>query len=245
MAASGEPYSVAARRLAAAEPAGDATAVREVVARAKSTLAAPSARLEFRLDTDIVRPERQGRHRPGPVGKLVRLAARAAWQRIAPGVDAASMRDAFMHQAGKGFLEPAADRYLIDYGSYAEMAIGGKRFGGASGHPLQARHEWHRERAQRDDPLGLLRLLQDVTVARHVGQAAVRGTPCRMVEVRARSAEFTVWIDDEHIRRIESEARASDEHASVSRRETLELWDFGVAVDSLDWSRLPSFQTPG
>jgi hypothetical protein len=26
---------------------------------------------------------------------------------------------------------------------------------------------------------------------------------------------------------------------------TLELWDFGVPVDSLDWSRLPSFRAEG
>lgn len=50
---------------------------------------------------------------------------------------------------------------------------------------------------------------------------------------------FAVWIDDEYIRRIQSEERASDEISSVSGRRRLELWDFGVPLDSLDWSRLP------
>jgi hypothetical protein len=28
-------------------------------------------------------------------------------------------------------------------------------------------------------------------------------------------------------------------------KQTFELWDFGVPVGSLDWSRLPSFQAAG
>ena len=54
-------------------------------------------------------------------------------------------------------------------------------------------------------------------------------------------AELTVWIDDEHIRRIRREERAE----TISRTATLELWDFGVPVDALDWSRLPSLRPPG
>ena len=67
----------------------------------------------------------------------------------------------FLHQVGEGFLEPAASRYLIDYGGYAEVLIDGTR-------------------------------------------------------------------------RI----------AQATKTETVELWDFGVPVDSLGWSRLPSFRTP-
>src|SRR5207248_7726587 len=94
----------------AAAPAGGTAAgreiVREVIARANSTLAAPSARIEFRVDTDIVRPEppeRQERPRPGPVGRLARRAAKAAWDRIAPGMDVADLREKFTHQVGEGF----------------------------------------------------------------------------------------------------------------------------------------------
>jgi hypothetical protein len=54
-----------------------------------------------------------------------------------------------------------------------------------------------------------------------------------------------LWIDEEHIRRVRLEERASEKYSSVSKRRTLELWDFGVPADSLDWSRLPSFRTPG
>ena len=49
MAASGEPYSVAARKLAGQGPADDADR-REVIARAQATLAAATARVEIRSE---------------------------------------------------------------------------------------------------------------------------------------------------------------------------------------------------
>lgn len=242
MAASGEPYSVAARNLAAPASPRGAPPVREVIARAESTLAAPSARIELRVDTHIVRPERQERRGPGPAGRLARLAARTAWDRIAPGVDATRLRDAFLHQAGEGFLEPAAGRYLIDYGGYAEMRIDGRHFGGPSGHPLQARHRQRRPPGQAHDPLGLLRLLSGAADAQRAGDEMLRETLCRTIIVTAGETELMAWIDDEHIRRIQVEDRAAKGRSTVSKTLTLELWDFGVPVDSLDWSRLPSIR---
>ena len=83
------------------------------------------------------------------------------------------------------------------------------------------------------------------TDARQAGAEAVRGTMCRKVAVRAGSAELTVWIDDDHIRRVRYAEGAPGPDTAVVRSWTLELWDFGVPADSLDWSRLPSFRTPG
>ena len=60
MAATGEPYNIAARELDAARPAGGAEAVHEVIVRAEHTLAAPSARAEFRIDTDVVPARENG-----------------------------------------------------------------------------------------------------------------------------------------------------------------------------------------
>jgi hypothetical protein len=250
MAASGEPYSVAARNLTAAslgatDPPSDPAAVREIIACANRTLAAPSARIEFRIDWESARAARQEpRRRPGPLGRLARLAARTALQRIAPGMEAAEVRDAFAHQVGAGFLEPGAGRYLIDYGAYAEMCVDGKHFGGLSGASLEGRRPqrsgpWR----QSQDPVGLLRLLQGVTDARYADGGTVHGTPCRTVAVRAGSAGLTVWIDDEHIRRVQSAERAPGASPDGTKRLTLELWEFGVPVGSLDWSRLPSFRT--
>ena len=59
----------------------------------------------------------------GPPG-LVRFAARAALERVAPGWDGARLRDAFEHQLGAGFIEPAAGLYQVDFGGYAEMYMG-------------------------------------------------------------------------------------------------------------------------
>ena len=57
MAASGEPYSVAAAAIAAAiaaaGPADDATAVRAIIIRASNTMAAASARIERRVDSQL------------------------------------------------------------------------------------------------------------------------------------------------------------------------------------------------
>jgi hypothetical protein len=252
MAATGEPYSVAARELDTTPPASDA-AVREVIARVNATLAAPSARIEYRRESDL--GPRPARPRPGPVGRLARLAAGAAWKRIAPGVDAGELREAFFHPVGAGFVEPAAGRYQIDYGAYAQMYIDGELFGGQSGAPLRDNNRSRRAEPQNNDPLGLLGLLREVTQARYSRAETLRGTPCRVVAVLAGSAgltawlagsaELTVWIDDEHVRRIQSEARGPGPRHIGSVTQTFELWDFGTPAGSLDWTRLPSFRTPG
>jgi hypothetical protein len=237
MAADGEPYNVAARKLTTSSVPASAG---EIVARADATLAASSARIEFRVDLARTEPG-PGPRRPGPIGRLVASSARAAWARLAPGEDLAGLRDAFAHPVAAGFIEPAAGRYLMDYGHYAVIYRDGQHFGGRSGTPLQGRHR-DRRLPETDTPLTLLRRPHGATGARHVGDEPVRGTPCRVIAVTgAGLAELTVWIDDEHIRRIRREERAE----KISRTATLELWDFGVPVDSLDWSRLPSFRSPG
>jgi hypothetical protein len=247
MAATGELYSVAARELDDTPPASPGVIDDEVIARVNATLAAPSARIEYRRDLDTGAPERQTRPRPGPVGRLARLAARATWKRIAPEVevDVARLRERFLHQVGVGFVAPAAGRYQIDYGGYAQALIDGELFGGPSGAPLRPNNRVRRVPPRENDPLGVLRLLHGVTQARYSGAETLRGTPCRAVVVLAGSAELRVWIDDEHVRRIRSEWRDPNPRHSGSVKQTFELWDFGVPVGSLDWSCLPSFQIPG
>ena len=252
MAVSGEAYSVAARKLDATPPASD-TAVRDVISRANATLAAPSARFEHRRETDVPVRERRERPRPGPVGRLVRRTAKSLWGRLSPEVDAAQLgamfREAFLHLSGEGFLEPAADRYQVDYGAYTQMYFDGQLWGGPPGAPLRANNR-HRQTGHVSDPLRLLRLLRAATQARYCGEETLRGTPCRMVAVRAGAAALTVWIDDEHVRQIRPEYRGrgprhSETAETTKTTETFELWDFGVPADSLDWSHLPSFRAPG
>ena len=282
MAATGEPYTVAARNLGVGSlgvsgpPGAAQDAVRDVIACANRTLTAASARIEARSDADLPQGrEWQGRRRPGLIGRLARFAGRAALERVAPGTDPADLLEAFLHQVGEGFVEPAAGRYLIDFGGYAQMLVDGRRFGGRSGAPLGPRHE-SRGKRRLDDPFDLLRLAQNVTDARYAGAETVRGTPCRLVVATAGLAELTVWIDDQHVRRIQTVERASAASSrrattsasaptsasasptsasaptagasttstvsGTSKTDTLELWDFGVPVDSLDWSRLPAFR---
>ena len=166
MAATGEPYSVAARALdaaeaaaaesaaadltaraeplgaesvaaepiaaepAAAEPTSDpAGALTEVIACANRTLAASSARIEIRDDTDLGREpvpalRRPLRRRPGLLGRLTRRAARAALGRVAPGTDPAGLGDHFLHQFGAGFIDLADGRYLIDFGGHSRVGAG-------------------------------------------------------------------------------------------------------------------------
>jgi hypothetical protein len=268
MAAVGEPYSVAARALdtaepaapepAAGEPAADARsaadaervpdpagALAEVIACASRTLTATSARIQIRADTDLGPvPERAQRRRPGLMGRLAGRTAKGVWGRIAPETDVAEMREMLLHQYATGFLEPAADRYLIDYGGWSQVLIDGRRFSGLSGEPLGPRYENRPGRSRRDDPLDVLRRLHGATAARWAGAETVRSTPCRVVATTAGQAEFTVWIDDERIRRFQSVERGSGRSGTATKTETVELWDFGVPVDSLDWSRLPNFRTP-
>lgn len=241
MAGTGEPYSLAARRLGGSQPADDEAALRAVIACARNTLAAPSARIEIRSDWEITR--HQGEPRLNVIGKLARFAVRSALKRVEPEMSMAELREAFMHTTGDGFVEPAAGRYLIDLGGHALMASDGKHFSGPSGRPLGAGYQ---DSAHTVDPLEVLCQLRDATGARYAGGETVRGTQCRVATVSSDTAEFTVWMSDEHFRRIQFEERPSRRNPRVTaaRRRTIELWDFGVPVDSLDWSRLPSFRTP-
>jgi hypothetical protein len=90
-------------------------------------------------------------------------------------------------------------------------------------------------------------VLRAATQARYLGAEMLRGTPCRTVAVTAAAAAFTVWIDDEHVRQIQPEYRRRGRLDSGQSKvtEQFEFWDFGVPADSLDWSHLPSFRSPG
>jgi len=263
MAASGEPYSVAARKLDATPPQGDAV-VDEVIARVNATLAAPSAWFEYRRDTTSTLPERAGRAQrrerdgaeqrgqrqppsTGFVGRLAGRAARAVWDRFSPEVSPAEfggmLRESFLRNVGVGFAEPAAGRYQVDYGGYAQLYADGQLWGGPSGAPLRANN---RSRAAEpvSDLLELLRLLRGVVRARYTGEETLRGMPCRTATVQVAAESYLVWIDDEHVRRIRCERREDSRRGgSWTVTTTFELWDFGIPASSLDWSSFPRFAT--
>lgn len=240
-------------------PGGD-EAVAEIVGCARRTLAALSARVAYRYDWNVSRARPQTS--PGPVGGLVKLVGQAVWERVSGG-------KAFGHGAADGFIEPATGRYMIDFGSYAMLCTDGVTYGGLSGRWLQTLRPDKRE----GEVLWLLRLIPGTTGARLEGTETLRGTLCRnytiSVDVRRAAADggraglptptgvssalppvlvLTVWIDSENVRQVRFEDRTKSPQttldASSAKVLTLELWDFGVPVRELDWSRLPTFRTP-
>src|SRR5262249_4824729 len=149
-------------------------AASEVAARGRATLAAASARIEYRQDWQLSRTEPS--KDPGPFRRLVGHAVSALRERVLPGVE-------FGHLAGTGFVEPAAGRYLVDYGSYAVIGSDGKVVGGKSGRSVDSlRYGGTPERP--GGALWMLRHLAAAVQARPEGVEEVRGAPCRRYAVR-------------------------------------------------------------
>ena len=246
------------------EAVGSVEAARDVVACAERTLAAPSARIELRQElrlgqVDWPRPT-------GWRGSVLRLAVKTggllmrAWWRLATR-RGPNRGLPFAQLLGEGFAEPARGRYMIDFGSTAQLYAGGKTVRGRPGRPVAA---------ARPLPGGLrvgevwwlLRLLPGTTDASLDGTETIRGTVCRRLAAHVdmerasdangeglrpppvdrfeqlRAVPVTVWIDGQHVRRVRFEG-------GRPVRATLDLWEFGVPVGGLDWSRLPTFRSPG
>ena len=144
-----------------------------------------------------------------------------------------------MHPPGEGFIEPAAGRYQLDYRGLGIMQVDGERYRGPARGTAAGQH---RDEEIPDAPLKLLRKLRGVTGARKTGHETVRGTPCQVIAARVGPDEFTVWIDDEHIRRVRTVQHGSSDPVDLSMTKTLELWDFGAEGAPADWTRLPSLQ---
>jgi hypothetical protein len=255
MAASGEPYSVAARRLAGFGTAGGSPA--QVAACARATLDEPGARMGIRLVTELPWVE---------TAETPREQRRGGAQGLARRLLGALLHDG-THVAGAGFAEPAARRYMIDGGK-----VGG--FVCRAGAVDQGRHGWRVPPPGRESDqaavmhwLWPLWALTGAATARTVGTDAVRGIACQqlIVEVdlaHAReaggagwpasfcpvpagltTAALAVWIDDQHVRRVRFSQAAggevSPEPAGRGSKVEVELWDFGTSVARLDWSRFP------
>ena len=93
------------------------------------------------------------------------------------------------------------------------MLVDGRRFGGLSGEPLGPRYEIRPHRFRRDDPLDALRKLQRATEP--PAGPARRGAMDALPGARDDGGEdeFTVWIDDERIRRFQTVDRGSGRSA--------------------------------
>ena len=241
MAASGEPYSVAARKLGGTG-AADEAARDEVITRVEATLAAASARYEVRMQMTAdpaAEPVRDG-HRHGPFRRLAGAAVTAAWGHVVPEQARTRLRTASSGIA-MGIIEPSARRFQHhrvrqDYGMPGMVMAVGLRDVDPAPDAYGAAGE---------DPLELLMRLRPVTAARYAGEETVRKARCRKiaVTVSGTTAVFTVWADDEHVRQIQAVTPKKAERGVVTvvatTTVTAQLWDFGVPVDPMDWPPLP------
>ena len=223
----------------------------EVRECAERTLAAESARLALTHHMDPAWPKSKPRRRGGllrPLLKLAGAAGRRAWEH-------AGRR--YLTFRLEGFVEPSRRRHVAASPSrWSEIHKEGEHWSGRTGQPLATL-----------DPVSgggfvdtwfLLDALRGLTAATADGEEVVRGTPCRRVATRVDLARASaavpegirppevdrfedllalpllVWIDGTYVRRV----RLEEAH----RSQEVELWDFGVATEELDWSRLPEPQ---
>lgn len=230
----------------------------KVVRCAQRTLAATGVKVEWREDWVFEQPDEQRRRRRSGglvplLGKGARRVVKAGWTR--------ATHDSFHfgHLAAKGVLEPHTGRYMIDFGSFAQVHDGQQTFGGRSGRRLATLSPF--PAFTRADMLWVLRILLGTTTAAVEGQDLLHRTQCERLGVsidleraaaaapddvrvpradsfdQLRAWPATVWIDDHHIRRVQV-------RGVESRDLSLELWDYGISPDEFDWSRLPTFRSP-
>jgi hypothetical protein len=236
----------------------------KVLRATEATLTADSARVLYRLertfgswpDVEIPWLSDGAKQALAPAGRLIKAGAKAAWKRATDGAD-------FGRLEGEGFIVPRSRRWMMDYGSYAELFEDDRFWGGRSGRALSTLDPW--PDGTRRNFLWLLDALRGVVDAQADGVETVRGQTCAKVmatidlskasERLPRSIEvpqvrrfsdllalpFTVWHDEHRLRRIQYVGGTCSPDGCETT--TVELWDYGVATDRLDWSCLPTFRT--
>ncbi|HEY0717966.1 MAG TPA: hypothetical protein VGD68_10150 [Streptosporangiaceae bacterium] len=232
MTTGGEPYSVAARRLAAAEPepiepepiepepagpepAGPDTAV--IAACVRRTLAAPSVRVSSRLDLELPGTTDDDRRQARGLRGLVRSGL-------------GTLFNPFLHSSHEGFAEPAAQRYLVAHRAHAELFADGRLYRGRPGRPLATLTPDRPGDGEDVDRnlLWPLWALAGATAATFEDTGTLRDAPCRRYLVQAdldqaaaevqaggdwpvrfvkppgpmHLPEFMVWVDGRYVRRV-------------------------------------------
>jgi hypothetical protein len=245
MAASGEPYSVAARKLGGTGAADEAAALDEVVTRVEATLAVSSARFEVHKEVTADPAADQDRHRRGPFKRLAGSAAKTAWDHIVPEQARTRLRTAGPGMA-RGIIEPSARRFQHHQVKQDSGMLALTMF---ISRPQQGLDSIPNAHVEKEDPLELLTRLRSVTAARYAGDETVREARCRKiaVTVSGTTAVCTVWVDNEHVRQIRAVTPATEPGVVtvlVTTAVTAQLWDFGVPVDTVDWPPLPPLRSP-
>ncbi len=202
-------------------------------------------------------PASKPRRRGGLLRPLLRLAGAAGrwgWKYVGRNWSSFSF---------EGVIEPSRRRYMMAASpKFAMLEKDGKRWSGHAGQPLAALKS-SAGGGGFLDVWFLLDALRGLSAADIEGEAVLHGTSCRRLVAsvdlaRASAAApygvhppsvdrfeellalpLTVWIDGTHVRRVRFEEE------EPSRSWEVELWDFGVPTDGLDWSRLPAPSASG
>ncbi len=218
------------------------------------TVAAGSACVELWTEHTWQLPPVPQRRRGGlarPFLEVAKFAGKRAWRLVTRSFN-------WRHLRAVGVVDFAGRRFMLDYGSYARLYAEGQEWDGRSGRPIASLPPSGGDKLP--TPLWLLDLLTGATAAEDAGIDDVRGAPCRQVRVKVdltRASKATpgdvavpsvgrfeellalpvdVWLDAAHVRRVRF---VTDTHT-----DTLELWEFGVGLDGLDWTPLPTFRSP-
>ena len=236
----------------------------DVLGWTEATLDAGGARVLYRLERPRFEwPELQvpwlsetTKQILAPAGRLIKAGAKAAWRRATDDKD-------FHNLEAEGFIEPRSRRWMADYGDYAELFQDDRLWGGRSGRALSTLEPW--PDGSRTNFLWMLEALRGVVEARADGEEAVRGHGCtktlatvdlsRASERTPGSVEvprvsrfsellalpFSLWVADGLLRRVQFVGGTCTPDGCETM--TLDLWDYGVSTERLDWSRLPTFRT--
>lgn len=222
----------------------------------RRTYAAGSARIEIVTEHRWKIPPMPQRRRGGllrPLAKLGKATAKRVWR-------VAIRRHDLSRRTAEGVLDLVGRRSMLDHGSFAELHADGHQWSGRSGRAISTLPA-DGVPGQYRSPIWLLDILSGVVSTEDHGNALIRGVTCRHLTATidlSRASELTpggvgvpsrkrfeellaltadVWLDDSHIRRVRF---TEDEHQT----ETIDLFDFGVSVHDLDWTRLPTFRSP-
>lgn len=235
---------------------GDAGSVTEVLEALERTWAAGSARIALLVQYGLNLPGRSGGGEdPSRRRRVLPAVAKVVGK---PLVNAFMRRFDPLNQASVGHIDFVRRRYMLDFGHYAWLYADETQWSGRSGRPVATLPPRSDEVPT---PLWLLDLLAGVTRAAEAGTQEVYGTPCRRFEITAdlsqapraapgglaapRSSRFEdllalpaeVWLDEHHVRRVRF-------RRSEQQMETVQFVEFGVSLDDLDWTRLPTFRSP-
>jgi hypothetical protein len=243
MAVTGEPYAEASRNLGAT----GTDAASAVIAAATRTLDAPCCRIVLRQE-EVKEPAAPR----GPLWSAAAVAGRAIGSRVPRG-----LAESFSSNWSKeGFASPSTDQYMISWGNRSEAAVGGQLYLGHPGRLVAEIPFTMPVSFSRDHPLWLVALLHGATDASFECEEDVRGVRCRKYAVRPKLREDTrppeeliAWLDARHARQVRVVAGGHTYKADIFGKvsygrglrttTTLELRDFGMSADELDWSRFP------